>query len=143
MTDLKKLAKKTLIEKRQHLEKCLINDWERFKDSTIYRLAGSNFTGSLFPNYKKVRPKRNYYQIGKKYVAWSTYPIGNFDFIGEVVCIKSGWMEDRVYGYGNILGYNPWGEFKTIDVKEIDPIHSFISTIEIKDTIDAALKEIE
>ena len=141
--DLKEMAKKALIEKSQHLGKCFVKDWERFKNRTIYELASSNFTGALFPGYRKTLLQKKYYQPGKKYVAWNTYPIGNFNFIGEVTCIKSGWMEDREYGYGKIMGYFPWGEFKTANGKKIDPVHSFISTIEIKNAVGAALKEIK
>ena len=141
MKDLKEAARTKLLEKSQDLGMELMKDWETFRTKEIYRFMTPD--GYIKGN-DNVIPKEKYYKVGKKYIAWSTSPGLSFDYLGEVVCIKSGWREQHEYGgdAGPIVGYHPWGIFKTIDNREIAQFGYFISTIEIKNAVDEALEEI-
>lgn len=129
---------KKLKEKSQELSKGLMYEWIRFIKKEIY----IKMTPDGFVDGRK-KPKKAFYKIGKKYMAWKTSPGLSFDFIGEVICIKSWW--ETMYEYegeaGGVIGHRPWGQFKTQDGETLNYSHQFITTIEIKNAVDKAIED--
>jgi len=127
-----------LKEKSQELSKRLMYEWICFIKKEIYL----KMTPDGFVHGRK-KPKKTFYKIGKKYMAWKTSPGLSFDFVGEVICIKSWW--ETMYEYegeaGRIIGYCPWGQFKTQDEETLNYFSLFITTIEIKEAIDKAIED--
>jgi len=128
---------KRLVEKSQALSKKMAYEWATYFKRDIYIEATPD---GYSPTTK--RPKKDYYKIGEKYVAWKTHPTLCFDYFGEVICIESWWEEVCEYEPGTkIIGYLPRGRFKTEAGEILGPLHNFMTTIEIKKSIDETMED--
>ena len=129
-----------LLEKSHSLGLEFAREWTGFLKEGIYRAM----TPSGYKQGAKI-PKKNYYKIGEKYAAWDTYPTSYFDYIGEAICIKSGWKAQHEYegDAGPILGYYPWGQFKSADEREFYEFNYFVTTLEIKLAVEEATENFE
>jgi len=129
---VRKITQKKALEALEQKEEKLLTEWKYFIQREIYY--------QMTPHgYRKKRPGKKdfFYKPNQIYVAWITYPTGNFEYLGEVICVESWWNE-----YVDSSGYQPWGRFKTKDGKEIEFIRHFITTKQIKETIEKAIKTI-
>ena len=128
---------KKLIEKSQAMAKKTAWEWATYFQRDIYIEATPD---GYSPTTKP--PKKDYYKIGEKYIAWKTHPTLCFDYFGEVICIESWWEEVWEDEPGTkIIGYIPRGRFKTEAGESLGPLHNFITTIEIKNLVDKILED--
>ena len=128
---------KKLKEKSQAMAKKMAYEWATYFQRDIYIEATPD---GYSPTTKP--PKKDYYKIGEKYIAWKTHPTLCFDYFGEVICTSSYWEETYKDEPGTpIIGYIPRGQFKTKTGETIGPVLCFITTIEIKNLVDIILED--